>query len=81
MHRSWLTAGVINGTRGLLVTAQAPNNPLVLFGWCLAQMSLHAPRLGSSLALLCSFKLFLIAVAICGSGFGCSPPGSNWVHY
>jgi hypothetical protein len=35
-------------------------------------MSFHAPRLGSPLALLSSFKLFLIALAIGGSGCGMS---------
>ena len=57
---------------GLLVIALAPNMLLVVLGWCLAQMSFHAPRLGSPLALLSSFKLFLIARAIGGSGFGMS---------
>jgi hypothetical protein len=52
--------------------ALAPNMILVGLGWCLAQMSFHAPRLGSPLALLSSFKLFLIARAIGGSGFGMS---------
>jgi len=65
-------AGVISGTCGQLVIALAPNILLVLLGWCLAQMSFHAPRLGSPLALLSSFKLFLIAITICGSGFGMS---------
>jgi len=33
-------------------------------------MSFHASRLGSPLALLSSFKLFLIAIAIYGCRFG-----------
>ncbi len=57
---------------GQLVITLAPNILLVLLGWCLAQMSFHAPRLDSPLALLSSFKLFLIATTICGSGFGMS---------
>jgi hypothetical protein len=72
MHRSELTAGGISARSGLLVIALAPNMLLVVLGWCLAQMSLHAPRLGSPLALLSSFKLFLIARAIGGSGLGMS---------
>jgi len=35
-------------------------------------MSFRNPRLGPPLALLSSFKLFLIARAIGGSGFGMS---------
>jgi hypothetical protein len=49
--------------------ALAPNMLLVLLGWCIDQMSFHAPRPSSSLALLSSFKLFLIARAIGGSRF------------
>jgi hypothetical protein len=68
MHRSWLTAGGISSTNGLLVIALAPTMLLVLLGWYLASMSFHAPRPGSPLAHLSSFKLFLIAIAIGGSG-------------
>jgi hypothetical protein len=60
----------------LLVIALAPNMLLVVLGWCLAQMSFHAPRLGSPLALLSSFKLFLIARAICAADLECPPPDS-----
>jgi len=49
MRGPWLMAGVISGTSGLLVIALAPNIPLVLLGWCLAQMSFHSTRLGSPL--------------------------------
>jgi len=49
-----------------------PKRDLVSLGWRLPQMSLHAPRPGSPLALLSSFKLFLIAIAIGGSGLGMS---------
>jgi len=37
-------------------------------------MSFRNPRLGSPLALLSSFKLFLIAIAICEADLGCPPP-------
>jgi hypothetical protein len=67
-----LTAGGICSTNGLLVIALAPTMLLVSLGWRLPQMSLHAPRPGSPLALLSSFKLFLIAIAIGGSGLGMS---------
>src|SRR5260370_7886371 len=42
MRRPWLIAGVISGTLGLLVIAFAPNIPLVLVGWCLAQAGFNA---------------------------------------
>ena len=42
MRRPWLIAGVISGTIGLLVIALAPNIPLVLVGWCLAQTGFNA---------------------------------------
>jgi MFS family permease len=42
MRRPWLIAGVISGTLGLLVIAFAPNIPLVLVGWCIAQAGFNA---------------------------------------
>jgi MFS family permease len=42
MRRPWLIAGVISGIIGLLIIALAPNIPLVLVGWCLAQTGFNA---------------------------------------
>jgi len=42
----------------------------VLLDWSQAQMSFRNPRLGPPLALLSSFKLFLIAIAICAAAQG-----------
>jgi MFS family permease len=42
MRRPWLIAGGTSGTIGLLVIAFAPNIPLVLVGWCLAQAGFNA---------------------------------------
>jgi len=64
---------VVGAARCNRARETAPRNVLlVLLGWCLAQMSFHARRQDSPLALLSSFKLFLIAIAICGCRFGMS---------
>ena len=42
MRRPWLIIGVVSGTIGLLIIALAPNIPLVLVGWCLAQAGFNA---------------------------------------
>jgi len=44
-------------------------------------MSFRNPRLGPPLALLSSFKLFLIAIAIGGSGCGMPCAWSSLVHH
>jgi MFS family permease len=35
-------AGLVGGSLGVLVVALAPNIPVVLGGWCLAQLSFNA---------------------------------------
>jgi MFS family permease len=42
MRRPWITAGVAGGALGTLVVALAPNIPLVLIGWCTAQVCFNA---------------------------------------
>jgi MFS family permease len=42
MRRPWMVIGLIGGSLGLLVVALAPNIPVVLVGWCIAQLFLNA---------------------------------------
>jgi len=42
MRRPWIVGGVITGTIGLLIIALASAIPLILVGWCLAQMGFNA---------------------------------------
>jgi MFS family permease len=42
MRRPWMVAGLVGGSLGTLVVALAPNVPVVLAGWCLAQLSFNA---------------------------------------
>ncbi|MEU4291728.1 MFS transporter [Kribbella sp. NPDC026596] len=42
MRRPWMVAGLGGGCLGILIVALAPNIPVVLVGWCLAQLSLNA---------------------------------------
>lgn len=42
MRRPWIFGGVIVGTIGLLMIAVAPSVPLILIGWCVAQLSFNA---------------------------------------
>ncbi|TMC91939.1 MAG: MFS transporter [Chloroflexi bacterium] len=42
MRRPWIVGGVITGIIGLLIIALAPAIPLILVGWCLAQMGFNA---------------------------------------
>lgn len=42
MRRPWIIAGLGGGSIGILTVAQAPNLPVVIAGWCLAQLSLNA---------------------------------------
>jgi MFS family permease len=38
MRRPWMGIGLVGGSLGVLVVAVAPNVPVVLAGWCLAQL-------------------------------------------
>ena len=51
MRRPWMVAGLVGGTVGVLVVAVAPNIPVVLLGWCLAQLFFNA-LLAAQLAVL-----------------------------
>ncbi len=42
MRRPWILGGAVAGTLGLLIIAVAPNVPMVLAGWCVAQLSFNA---------------------------------------
>ncbi len=41
MRRPWMLGGLAAGTLGVLVVAVAPSVPVVLAGWCLAQLGLN----------------------------------------
>ena len=42
MRRPWMLAGLASGALGILIVALAPSVPVVLVGWCLAQLSFNA---------------------------------------
>jgi MFS family permease len=42
MRRPWIVGGLLGGFVGLLVIAVAPTLPVVLLGWCLAQLLFNA---------------------------------------
>ena len=42
MRRPWMVIGLVGGCIGILVVAVAPNIPVVLVGWCLAQLFFNA---------------------------------------
>jgi MFS family permease len=42
MRRPWMVIGLAGGSLGVLVVALAPGVPLVLLGWCIAQVSFNA---------------------------------------
>ncbi|HET9419705.1 MAG TPA: MFS transporter [Nocardioides sp.] len=42
MRRPWMVIGLLGGTLGVLVVAVAPTIPVVLVGWCLAQVFFNA---------------------------------------
>ncbi len=42
MRRPWMVIGLIGGTVGVAVVSLAPNIPVVLFGWCIAQLFFNA---------------------------------------
>lgn len=41
-RRPWLILGLVVGSLGILVVAVAPSVPVVLLGWCVAQLSFNA---------------------------------------
>jgi MFS family permease len=42
MRRPWMVMGLVAGSFGVLVVALAPNIPVVLLGWCIAQVFFNA---------------------------------------
>ena len=42
MRRPWMVTGVVGGSVGILIVALAPNIPVVLLGWCIAQLLFNA---------------------------------------
>ena len=42
MRRPWIVIGLVGGTLGILIVALAPNIPVVLVGWCIAQLFFNA---------------------------------------
>jgi MFS family permease len=42
MRRPWMVAGLLGGCLGILVVALARSIPVVLAGWCIAQLSFNA---------------------------------------
>jgi MFS family permease len=42
MRRPWMVIGLVGGSLGLLVVALAPSIPVVLVGWCIAQLLFNA---------------------------------------
>jgi MFS family permease len=42
MRRPWIVIGLAGGSVGTLIVALAPNIPVVLIGWCIAQLFLNA---------------------------------------
>ena len=42
MRRPWMIIGLVGGTLGVLVVAVAPTIPVVLAGWCVAQIFFNA---------------------------------------
>jgi MFS family permease len=42
MRRPWMIVGVVGGSLGVLVVALAPDVPVVLVGWCIAQVLYNA---------------------------------------
>ena len=41
-RRPWMVVGLAGGTAGVFVVAMAPNIPVVLVGWCVAQLFFNA---------------------------------------
>jgi len=42
MRRPWMVTGLVGGSLGILIVALAPSIPVVLAGWCMAQLSFNA---------------------------------------
>jgi MFS family permease len=42
MRRPWMIIGLVGGSLGTLIVALAPNIPVVLVGWCIAQLFFNA---------------------------------------
>jgi MFS family permease len=42
MRRPWMVTGLVGGCLGVLVVALAPSIPVVLAGWCIAQLCFNA---------------------------------------
>ena len=42
MRRPWMVIGLVGGSFGILVVAVAPTIPVVLVGWCIAQLFFNA---------------------------------------
>ena len=42
MRRPWMVIGLVVGSLGVLMVALAPNIPVVLLGWCIAQVFFNA---------------------------------------
>jgi len=42
MRRPWMIGGLAGGSLGILIVALAPTIPVVLVGWCIAQLSFNA---------------------------------------
>ena len=42
MRRPWMVIGLLGGSLGILIVAAAPSVPVVLVGWCVAQLFFNA---------------------------------------
>ncbi len=42
MRRPWMVTGLMGGSLGILIVALAPSIPVVLVGWCIAQLFFNA---------------------------------------
>jgi hypothetical protein len=42
MRRPWMVIGLVGGSLGIVIVAWAPNIPVVLAGWCIAQLFFNA---------------------------------------
>ncbi|HEX3211678.1 MAG TPA: MFS transporter, partial [Actinomycetota bacterium] len=42
MRRPWMVIGLVGGSIGILIVALAPSIPVVLVGWCIAQLLFNA---------------------------------------
>ena len=42
MRRPWMVTGLLGGSLGILMVALAPSIPVVLVGWCIAQLLFNA---------------------------------------